>query len=86
MIGFRLGNPAKAYVLCARDSHPRHDDGFAKFLEVNDAEFDLDVDGNRIAKVATEESNVEDNGWHGIRIRGDNRLPISDGVAILQRD
>lgn len=61
---FRLGNPAYAYILCRKDNHPKHDDRFAKFLEVNDAEFNLDVDGNEIAKDATEESNVEDNGWH----------------------
>lgn len=62
-MGFRLGNLGKAYVLYTRDNNPRYDDRFAKFLEVNDAEFDLDVDGNKIAKDATEETNAEDNGW-----------------------
>ena len=47
---FRLGNPAKAYVFCTRDNHPRDDDRYAKFLEVNDAEFDVDADGNKVVK------------------------------------
>lgn len=57
---FRLGNPAKAYILCTKDDHPRNDDRFSSFLEVTDAELDLDVKGNKIAKDATEEGN----GWH----------------------
>ena len=51
----RLGNPAKAYVLYTRDNHPRDDDRCAKFLDVTDAEFDLDVDGNKVANDPEEE-------------------------------
>ena len=57
---FRLGNPAKAFALAAKDKHQnlKEDSRFAKFFEVNDAELDLDVDGNKIAR------GVEDDGWH----------------------
>lgn len=45
---FRLGNPARACVLCASDSDPRDDDRYAQFLDVNDAVFDLDAEGNKV--------------------------------------
>ena len=59
----RLGNPEKAFILYTKDDHPRNDERFSNFLEVNDAEFDLDVEGNKIAKDRIEEGNVEDNNW-----------------------
>ena len=57
----RLGNGAKAFILHTRDDHPRHDAGFSKFLDRNDAVFGLDVDGNKIAKDTTEGGNIKDN-------------------------
>ena len=54
---FRLGNPAKAFVLATKDKNLKDDRRFANFFEVNDAEFDLDVDGNKIVR------EVEDDGW-----------------------
>ena len=60
---FRLGNPTKAFILYTKDDHPRNDERFSNFLEVNDAEFDLDVEGNKTAKDRIEEENVEDNVW-----------------------
>ena len=45
---FRLRNPARAYFLCTRDKHPRDDDRFTEFLDINDAVFDLDAEGNKV--------------------------------------
>ena len=47
-MGFRLGNPARAYILCTRNKHPRDDETFAEFLDINDAVFDEDAEGNKI--------------------------------------
>ena len=56
---FRLGNPAKAFVLATEDKHQnlKNNGRFAKFFEANDAELDLDVDGNKIVR------DVKEDGW-----------------------
>lgn len=47
---FRLGNPAKAYVLATKGNNLKEDHRFAKFFEVSDADFDLDVEGEKIVR------------------------------------
>ena len=56
---FRLGKPAKAFVLATKDGHQnlKRDNQFAKFFKVNGAELDLDIDGNKIVR------GVEEDGW-----------------------
>ena len=58
---FRLGNPAKSFVLATRDGHQnlKRDDQFANFFKVNGTELDLDVAGNKISRDVE-----EDGGWH----------------------
>lgn len=64
---FRLGNSGKAYILCTEDKHPKYDDRFANFLDVNDAEFDLDADGNKIVRPAVEDNSVAVDGNKTVR-------------------
>ena len=49
---FRLGNPAKAFVLATKDGHQnlKRDNQFANFFKVNGEELDLDIDGNKIVR------------------------------------
>ena len=54
-MGFRLGNPARAYVLCTKNQHPRDDEMFTEFLDINDAVFDEDAVGIKIVDDPEEE-------------------------------
>ena len=56
---FRLGNPAKAFVLATKDGHQylKRDNQFANFFKANGAKLDLDIDGNIIVR------DVEEDGW-----------------------
>ncbi|KAK0515678.1 hypothetical protein JMJ35_001712 [Cladonia borealis] len=55
----RLGNPAKAFVLATKDKNLKDDHKFANFLQVNGAEFDLDVEGNKTEKKVEGDSSDE---------------------------
>ena len=60
---FRLGNPAKSYVLATKGNNLKEDHKFAKFFEVSDAEFDLDVKGKKIERrVESDSSDVKEKG------------------------
>ena len=71
---FSLGNPAKAFVLATKVKNSKDDHKFANFLKVNGAEFDLDVERNKIVKkVEGDGSDVEGNKIVG-KVEGDSSV------------